>query len=172
MPQARHRGVDGSRVPWSDGFDRIATRGQGFKPIRRAPTYYDNVQLQLRLGFTADYSGRLRFHSVDLDTTSRGQIVKVDDGSDSQQTVLDSPFNMGAWMHFPIPRNVRCLRNHHHRPDGEELGQPDNSGDVYSDVAGLFRSARRWSSHDSARLVIWPTSEACFWGVAVDSMVE
>jgi len=69
---------------------------------RRAATYYDDTQLQVRLDFTADFSGMLHLYSVDWDTTSRRQIVTVDDGSGSQQMVLDSPFNLGAWMHFPI----------------------------------------------------------------------
>jgi hypothetical protein len=102
LPSASVTVVQGSRYRWSSSTGAPQALQAPDESYRRAATYYDNTQLQVRLDFTADYSGLLHLYSVDWDTSSRRQIVTVDDGSGSQQMVLDGPFNMGAWMHFPI----------------------------------------------------------------------
>ena len=40
--------------------------------------------------------------AVDWDSSTRRQIVYLDDGSGQRSVNLNASFNSGAWLHFPI----------------------------------------------------------------------
>ncbi len=65
--------------------------------IRRAGTYYDPNEIQVKLTFKEAYKGNLHLYAVDWDKVTRREIVSVN----GQSAVLGE-FNEGAWMSFPI----------------------------------------------------------------------
>ena len=70
--------------------------------LRRASQWFHSTSLRLHLTFSAAYSGTLHLYALDWDGTGRREIVYVDDGSGSRSVNLNSSFNAGAWLHFPI----------------------------------------------------------------------
>ena len=69
---------------------------------RRATSWYDEVQLRLRLDFNAAYSGTLHVYTYDWDSTTRRQAITVTVGSTTKSIPMTSSYRAGAWLHFPI----------------------------------------------------------------------
>ncbi len=98
MPNASVSLVQGSRYQWAVG----TTDGRGLQEpeelTRNAAAYYDPNQIQVKLNFTAAYSGNLHLYAVDWDNLGRRETISVN----GQLAVLSSSFAKGAWVSFPI----------------------------------------------------------------------
>ncbi len=92
----------GSRYRWSANTAAVQALENPTQTLRRAATFYHPSQLRIRLDFTSAYTGPLHIYALDWDTANRRQVVTVDDGVDTYTIELDTPFNQGMWMHFPV----------------------------------------------------------------------
>jgi hypothetical protein len=91
--------LQGSRYRWAPSTTEVrALQSPTSKSTRVAATYFDPVQIRLRLSFTSAYNGNLELYAVDWDSTARRETIAVGD----QTAVLSSAFNEGAWVSFPI----------------------------------------------------------------------
>jgi hypothetical protein len=97
LPNASLSLAQGSRWQWAaDSTDpRALSDPSGL--THNAGTYYDPNEIQLKLSFSAAYSGNLHLYAVDLDSTARREIITVN----GQSAVLGE-FSNGAWVSFPI----------------------------------------------------------------------
>jgi hypothetical protein len=94
--------VQGLRWQWTTTTTDVRALTGPNKSKREATTWYDANQLKLRVDFTQAYSGWLHLYSIDWETTARRQNVSVNDGSSTSTVVINTAFNNGAWMHFPV----------------------------------------------------------------------
>jgi hypothetical protein len=92
----------GSRHRWTSSTTEDRALEAPDESGRRAAAYYHSSQIRVTLDFTADYTGELHLYAVDWDSTNRRQTVTVDDGSGPQTVNIDTSFQDGAWMHFPV----------------------------------------------------------------------
>ncbi len=98
LPNASLSLVQGSRWQWAaNTSDPRALNGPD-EHTRNAGAYYDPNEIEVKLSFTAAYSGNLRLYAVDWDSTARRELITVD----GQSADLSSNFNQGAWTTFPI----------------------------------------------------------------------
>jgi subtilisin family serine protease len=102
LPQAALVIEQGSRYRWTASTTEARALESPDETERRAATFYHTTQLRLRLDFAGAYTGNLHLYMVDWDSTARRQAVTVDDGSDPQTINITSPFDQGAWTHFPV----------------------------------------------------------------------
>ena len=65
---------------------------------REAATYYNSSEIQVKLSFSAAYSGDVHVYAVDWDSTARREMITVN----GQTAVLSSSFHEGAWVSFPV----------------------------------------------------------------------
>ncbi len=65
---------------------------------RNASAYTSSTQIQVKLSFTAAYSGDLHLYAVDWDKQGRREMITVN----GQTAVLSSDFSKGAWVSFPV----------------------------------------------------------------------
>lgn len=128
LPSATVTLVKGSRYVWASSTSAVQALQAPDQTSRKAATYFDATQLQVRLDFTAHYSGVLRLYALDWDKTTRREFVTVDDGNGPQTAELDAAFNMGAWMEFPV--NVTA--------GGSVNITIDRTGQYNAVLAGIF----------------------------------
>ena len=105
LPNATLTLEQGARYSWaSPTADARAMEDPetGAPRERRATSWYDEVQLRLRLDFNAAYSGTLHVYTYDWDSTTRRQTITVTVGSTTKSIPMTSSYRAGAWLHFPI----------------------------------------------------------------------
>lgn len=98
IPNATVSLVQGSRYQWAANTTDPRALSEPEQETRNAAAYYDPNQIQVKLSFTAAYSGNLHLYAVDWDTTARRETVSVN----GQTATLANSFNGGAWVSFPI----------------------------------------------------------------------
>jgi hypothetical protein len=69
---------------------------------RRVAAWYHASQLRLRLDFANAYAGALHLYALDWSSTTRRASYAVADGTNTTTITVTTPFDQGAWMHFPI----------------------------------------------------------------------
>jgi subtilisin family serine protease len=90
----------GQRYTWAASTTAARALESPDQTDRRATTWYDAAQVRFHLTFQNAYTGTLHLYAADWD--SRHQLVTVDDGNGPQQVDLSTPFDQGAWLHFPV----------------------------------------------------------------------
>jgi hypothetical protein len=90
--------VQGTRYQWAANTTEARALSEPGQLTRNAAAYYDPNQVQVKLSFSAAYTGNLHLYAVDWDTTARRETITVD----GQTAVLSSSFHEGAWVSFPI----------------------------------------------------------------------
>lgn len=98
IPNATVSLVQGSRYQWSANTTDPRALSEPEQETRNAATYYDPNQVQVKLSFSAAYTGNLHLYAVDWDTTARRETISVN----GQTAVLSGSFHEGAWVSFPI----------------------------------------------------------------------
>ena len=98
LPNATLTLTQGSRYEWAVNTPDPRALSDAGEHTRNAGTYYDPLQLQMQLSFTAAYSGNLHLYAVDWDSQGRREVISVN----GQSVVLSSDFTQGAWVSFPI----------------------------------------------------------------------
>jgi hypothetical protein len=98
IPNATVSLVQGSRYQWAANTTDPRALSEPEQETRNAAAYYDPNQIQVKLSFTAAYSGNLHLYAVDWDTTARRETISVN----GQTATLANSFNGGAWVSFPI----------------------------------------------------------------------
>jgi hypothetical protein len=88
----------GARYRWASATTDVRALQSPDKSTRAAATYYDPTQVQVKLTFTAAYSGNLELYALDWDKRGRREMITVN----GQTAVLSSDFSEGAWVAFPI----------------------------------------------------------------------
>jgi len=102
LPNATLTLEQGDRYVWSTSTTDVRALRHPDLNQRKAATWFHNSQLRLRLDFAAAYTGTLHIYAVDWDTTTRRQSVTVNDGTTSKTIAMNSSYNVGAWLHYPI----------------------------------------------------------------------
>jgi subtilisin family serine protease len=92
----------GTRFRWSSGTTSIRALEDETQTTRRAAQWVHATSLRLHLTFAAAYSGTLHLYALDWDSSSRREIVYLDDGSGSRSVNLNASYHDGAWLHFSI----------------------------------------------------------------------
>ena len=98
IPNATVSLVQGSRYQWSANTTDPRALSEPEQETRNAAAYYDPNQVQVKLSFSAAYTGNLHLYAVDWDTTARRETISVN----GQTAVLSGSFHEGAWVSFPI----------------------------------------------------------------------
>jgi hypothetical protein len=98
IPNATVGLVQGTRYRWAANTTDARALSEPGQLNRNAAAYYDPNQVQVKLSFTAAYSGDLHLYAVDWDSTTRRETITVD----GQTAVLSSSFHEGAWVSLPI----------------------------------------------------------------------
>jgi hypothetical protein len=98
LPNASLSLVQGARYVWAQGTTDARALSDPGQLTRNAATYYDPSQIQVKLTFTAAYSGSVRVYALDWDSTARRETITVN----GQTAVLSSSFSKGAWISWPI----------------------------------------------------------------------
>ncbi len=98
LPNASVSLVQGSRYQWAANTTDGRALSDPGELVRNAAAYYDPNQIQVKLSFTAAYSGNLHLYAVDWDSTARRETISVN----GQTAALASSFNLGDWVSFPI----------------------------------------------------------------------
>jgi hypothetical protein len=98
IPNATVSLVQGTRYQWAANTTEARALSEPGQLTRNAAAYYDPNQVQVKLSFSAAYTGNLHLYAVDWDTTARRETITVD----GQTAVLSSSFHEGAWVSFPI----------------------------------------------------------------------
>jgi hypothetical protein len=98
IPNASLSLVQGNRYQWAIGSSDARALSDPTGLTRSATTFYDANQIQVRLHFTAAYSGNLHLYAVDWDKQTRREMITVN----GQTAVLSSDFTEGAWVSLPI----------------------------------------------------------------------
>jgi hypothetical protein len=98
IPGATVSLVQGSRYQWAAHTEDGHALSEPGQLTRNAAAYYDSSQIQVKLSFTAAYTGTLHTYALDWDSTARRETISVN----GQTAVLSSSFNSGAWVSFPI----------------------------------------------------------------------
>ena len=102
LPDATLSLVQGSRYLWANSTTEVQALESDDQATREAGCWFASSLLELQLSFSSAYSGNLALYALDWDSTSRTETVSVSDAAGTEATGLDSPFNEGAWMVFPI----------------------------------------------------------------------
>ena len=92
----------GGRYRWSTNTQNVRALEDATQTQRRATQWTHASSLRLHLYFTNAYNGTLHIYALDWDSSTRRQIVYLDDGSGQRSVNLNASFNSGAWLHFPI----------------------------------------------------------------------
>ena len=92
----------GNRYAWNSGSTDIRALQSPDATGRRAPSMYASPQLKLHLSFPGAYAGTVRLYAIDWDSTTRRELITVDDGSGPRTANLSSDFSQGAWIAVPI----------------------------------------------------------------------
>ncbi|MFZ1155518.1 MAG: hypothetical protein WAN93_11495 [Solirubrobacteraceae bacterium] len=90
--------VQGARYRWSSMTPDVRALQSPDKSVRVAATYYDPKQVQVKLSFSAAFTGNLEVYAVDWDKRGRRETITVN----NQTAVLAADFSAGAWASFPI----------------------------------------------------------------------
>lgn len=98
LPGATVTLVHGSRYQWAANTTDPRALQEPGEHSRNAAAYYDPNQVQVKLSFTAAYSGSVHLYAVDWDSTGRRETITVNGQTDA----LSSSFHEGAWVSFPI----------------------------------------------------------------------
>jgi hypothetical protein len=98
LPDATLTVERGSRYQWTSSTTEVRALESPEKTTRVAAAYYNASQIQVKLSFTAAYSGNLELYAVDWDSTARRETISVN----TQSATLASSFHEGAWVSFPI----------------------------------------------------------------------
>jgi hypothetical protein len=98
IPNATVSLIQGSRYQWAARTEDARALSEPGQLTRNAAAYYDPNQIQVKLSFTAAYTGTLHTYALDWDSTARRETISVN----GQTAVLASSFNAGAWVSFPI----------------------------------------------------------------------
>jgi hypothetical protein len=98
LPNASLSLVQGARYQWAARTEDGRALSEPGALTRTAAAYYDPNQIQVKLSFTAAYTGTLHTYALDWDSTTRRETISVN----GQTAVLSSSFNNGAWVSFPI----------------------------------------------------------------------
>ena len=93
IPNATVSLVQGSRYQWAANTTDARALSEPEQETRNAAAYYDPNQIQVKLSFTAAYSGNLHLYAVDWDTTARRETISVN----WLTATLANSFNGGAW---------------------------------------------------------------------------
>ena len=64
--------------------------------------WYHASQLQLRLNFSAAYTGTLHVYGFDWENAGRRMSVTVTDGTTTKTVPVTTSFQQGVWIHFPV----------------------------------------------------------------------
>jgi Subtilase family len=98
LPNVTTTLVQGSRYEWAQNTADVRALQSPDGLTRNAATYYDPNEIELRLSFSAAYTGNLRLYALDWDSTVRRETISVN----GQTLALSSSFNQGAWLSYPI----------------------------------------------------------------------
>jgi hypothetical protein len=98
IPNATVSLVKGARYQWAAGTSEARALSEPGQLTHNAAAYYDPSQVQVKLDFSAAYSGSLHLYAVDWDSTARRETITVD----GHTTELSSSFHEGAWVSLPI----------------------------------------------------------------------
>jgi hypothetical protein len=102
LPQASLTLDQGTRYRWAAPTTNVRALENAAQSERRATHLYHTSSLRFHLTFSAAYNGTLHLYALDWDSTARRQNVLVTTSSGTQVVGIQSSFNGGAWMHFPI----------------------------------------------------------------------
>lgn len=94
--------TQGSRYTWATSTTQVRALQLPDQSNRRAATWFDGVQLRMRIDLTAAYSGVLHLYALDWETAGRRENVTVGDGTNTNTINLTTDFTNGRWMNFPI----------------------------------------------------------------------
>jgi hypothetical protein len=97
LPNASMSLVQGNRYQWAVGSADARALSDPSGLTHSATTYYDSNRIQVKLSFSAAYSGNLHLYAVDWDKQTRREIITV-----NGQSAELGEFNEGAWVSFPI----------------------------------------------------------------------
>jgi subtilisin family serine protease len=92
----------GSRYRWAAPTTNVRALENAAQSERRATQWFHNTSLRFHLTFSSPYSGTLHLYALDWDATNRRENVLVTDANGTQVVGIQSSFNGGAWMHFPV----------------------------------------------------------------------
>jgi hypothetical protein len=98
IPQASIGLVHGARYQWAANTTDGRALSNAGQFVRNAAAYYDPNQVEVRLSFSAAYTGNIHLYAVDWDAAGRRELITVNGQSDD----LSSDFSQGAWVSFPI----------------------------------------------------------------------
>ena len=98
IPGATVNIVRGTRYRWATNTADTRALSEPGQLTRNAAAYYDSNQVQVKLSFSAAYSGDVHVYAVDWDSTARREMITVN----GQTAVLSSSFHEGAWVSLPV----------------------------------------------------------------------
>ncbi len=98
IPNATVSLVQGSRYQWAANTTDPRALSEPEQETRNAAAYYDPNRVQVKLSFSAAYTGNLHLYAVDWETTARRETISVNGQTDA----LSASFHEGAWVSFPI----------------------------------------------------------------------
>ena len=90
--------AQGTRYRWAASTTDVRALQAPSGLTREAATYYNSSEIQVKLSFSAAYSGDVHVYAVDWDSTARREMITVN----GQTAVLSSSFHEGAWVSFPV----------------------------------------------------------------------
>jgi hypothetical protein len=103
--------AQGSRYRWAAASTDPRALSDPTGLTHNAGTYYDPNEIQLKLSFSARFSGKLHLYAVDWDHGGRREIITVNgqrtvlgefSGGEGGQSAVLGEFGEGAWVSFPI----------------------------------------------------------------------
>jgi hypothetical protein len=118
----------GARYSWTSATTDVRALESPDGSERRATTWYDTAQLNLRLDFTANYTGTLHVYALDWDSTGRRQTISIADGTSTTVIPIAASFHEGTWLHVPISVSA----------GGSVLVTADHDAGYSATIAGLF----------------------------------
>jgi hypothetical protein len=90
--------VHGARNRWASTTADIRALQNPNKSARVAATYFETKQMQVKLSFTAAFTGSIELYAVDWDKKGRRETITVN----NQTAVLATDFSAGTWASFPV----------------------------------------------------------------------
>ena len=90
--------VRGTRYLWAANTTDGRALSEPNQLTRNAAAYYNSTQVQVKLTFSAAYTGSLHLYAVDWDSTLRREMITVN----GKTAELSSSFHEGAWVSFPV----------------------------------------------------------------------
>jgi hypothetical protein len=102
LPNATLTLLQGSRTRWSASTSQLRALENPTQTQRRAASYWDDIDVKVRLDLAATFAGTLHLYVLDWDSTARRETVTVDCGSGPATLTLTTSFGQGAWLHFPV----------------------------------------------------------------------